>query len=155
MAFWNKSEDPWDREPGTHSVNYSESPLDRDGEEEGLLNVIRDWAKEKKASERDRLVLPPELCPWCGGEMEQGYLTGGRGVFWNRGVPDTKSKWLGAGAGNVLQVDDDGVFFTYKTAWHCPSCEKMVFSSAGLTSPHGEPLQTEDQEDANGVLEEK
>ena len=57
--------------------------------------------------------------------------------------------------GNVLRVDDDGVFFTYKTAWHCPSCEKMVFSSAGLTSPHGEPLQTEDQEDANGVLEKK
>ena len=64
--------------------------------------------------------------------MEQGFLTGGKGVFWLRGVPDTRAKWLGAGDENTMRVDAEGLFYTYKTTWHCPDCRKMVFDTADL-----------------------
>lgn len=132
MAFWNKGEDPWDVKPKPVSV----PDPDRDGEPDTLLDSLKAWNKERKEEKaRRKAPLPPEKCPWCGGDMEQGFLSGGRGVVWSRGVPDTKTKWLGAGHGNTLRVDDEGVLLTYKTAWLCPACEKMTFDAAGLRAP--------------------
>ena len=136
MAFWNKGEDPWDVKPKPVSV----PDPDRDGEPDTLLDSLKAWNKERKEEKaRRETPLPPEKCPWCGGEMEQGFLSGGRGVVWSRGVPDTKTKWLGAGHGNTLRVDDEGVLLTYKTAWLCPACEKMTFDAAGLRAPGEDP----------------
>jgi hypothetical protein len=97
--------------------------------EPGPLDTLKSWAREKREAETERLALPPEKCPWCGQDMEQGFLSGGRGVFWTRGVPDTKNKWLG---GTAQQVDDEGFFYTYKTAWRCMNCQKMVVDTTGM-----------------------
>ena len=133
MAFWKKSEDPWDMDPAKQRRSV---PVEEETEAaESPLDTLKGWAARRKAAEAEKLTLPPEKCPWCGGEMEQGFLSGGRGVVWSRGVPDTKTKWLGAGHGNTLRVDDEGVLFTYKTAWLCPACEKMTVDAAGLRAP--------------------
>ena len=142
--FWKKSEDPWDMDPAKRrpAPGAAETPFRQEEPEKGLLDSLRGWANEKLEAQRQEVTQTPEVCPWCGGSMEQGFLNGGNGsVFWNRGVPDTKTKWLGAGRENVLRVDDEGVLFTYKTAWHCPVCEKIVFDAAGLR-PEGESTYT-------------
>ncbi len=189
--FWKKSEDPWDMDPAKRrpAPGAAETPFRQEEPEKGLLDSLRGWANEKLEAQRQEVTQTPEVCPWCGGSMEQGFLNGGNGsvflldslrgwanekleaqrqevtqtpevcpwcggsmeqgflnggngsVFWNRGVPDTKTKWLGAGRENVLRVDDEGVLFTYKTAWRCPACEKIVFDAAGLR-PEGESTYT-------------
>ena len=141
--FWKKSEDPWDMDPAKRrsAPGAAETSFRQEEPEKGLLDSLRGWANEKLEAQRQEVTQTPEACPWCGGSMEQGFLDGGNGVFWIRGVPDTKTKWLGAGRENVLRVDDEGVLFTYKTAWHCPVCEKIVFDAAGLR-PEGESTYT-------------
>ena len=60
---------------------------------------------------REEPVVPMH-CPWCGGAMKRGYLTSGAG-------------WL--------RLDNEGGSVnTYKTAWHCPACRKLVVDTAGL-----------------------
>lgn len=136
MAFWKQSDDPWDKPPKRPAPP---PPQERDTEpQEGLLDSVRGWAAQKRAAQVERLTLPAETCPWCGRKMEQGFLSGGRGIFWVRGVPDTKTKWLGAGRGNTLWVNNDGGLYTYKTTWYCPVCEKMVFDAANLEPAGGE-----------------
>ena len=140
MAFWKKGEDPWDVDPAKQRTvsRVTETP-DRFRElQKNPLDSLKDWVEDRLESQREQLIRAAEKCPWCGGDMEQGFLNGGRGVFWTRGVPDTRTKWLGAGRENLLRVDNEGVVITYKTAWRCPACEKMVFDAAGLR-PEGDP----------------
>ena len=79
MAFWKKSEDPWDIDPNqrrTASEPAEKAP--------GLLDTLRgDWdaMRAEWQETRESLKLPPEKCPWCGKDMEQGFLMSGRGVF--------------------------------------------------------------------------
>lgn len=129
MPFWKKSEDPWDIDP---AKRQGVNPAER---EPGLADILREewdalWTEqqEKKAA----LRLPPELCPWCGKDMEQGFLAGGRGIWWYRGIPNAKNKWLGGGPENTMRVDTDGILYTYHTAWYCPSCKKMAVDAADL-----------------------
>nr|WP_275552523.1 PF20097 family protein [Oscillibacter valericigenes] len=71
-------------------------------------------------------------CPWCGREMEMGYLSGSRGVFWIRGVPTARKFWLGAGRGNIIRVDTEGGLMTpHRTAWLCRACRRMVLEAPG------------------------
>lgn len=142
MAFWKKSEDPWDMDPADKR-RFAPAEEEAETAGESPLDMLKNWAVQKRAAEVEKLTLSPEKCPWCGRDMEQGYLSGGKSVFWHRGVLDTRTKWLGAGKGNTLRVDDEGVFVTCKTAWHCPDCEKIVFSSAGLRAPYESEPPTE------------
>ena len=90
MAFWKKSEDPWDIVPNqrrTASEPAEKAP--------GLLDTLRgDWddMRAEWQETRESLKLPPEKCPWCGKDMEQGFLMGGRGVAWHRGIRDTQGR---------------------------------------------------------------
>ena len=154
MAFWKKSEDPWDMKPKSVGAVNPVTP-DRDEEPETLLESVRDWAEKKRSAEKDQLALPPEKCPWCGGEMEQGFLNGGRGVYWTRGVPDTKTKWLGAGAENQLRVDEEGALFTYRTAWLCPDCRKLVADLPEPPEDHFSQWMTENTETENADIREE
>ncbi|MDY5613387.1 PF20097 family protein [Dysosmobacter sp.] len=154
MAFWKKSEDPWDMEPRPVGTVSPVTP-DRDEEPETLLESVRDWAEKKRSAEKDQLTLPPEKCPWCGREMEQGFLNGGRGVYWTRGVPDTKTKWLGAGAENQLRVDEEGALFTYRTAWYCPDCRKLVADLPEPPADHVSQWMTENAETENEETREE
>ncbi len=71
-------------------------------------------------------------CPWCGQEMEVGYVTGTRGVHYHRGMPTTKRLWLGTGPDNTMRVDAEGGLLTpYCTAWLCRACRRMVLEAPG------------------------
>lgn len=130
MPFWKKSEDPWDVDPNR---NRSTSEAEETGP--GLLDSLReDWdaLQAQRQEKREKLRLPPEKCPWCGKEMEQGFLMGGRGVFWYRGIPTGKALWFSPGNENIMRVDMEGFFSSYHVAWHCPDCKKMTIDAADL-----------------------
>ena len=130
MPFWKKSEDPWDVDPNR---NRSTSEVEETGP--GLLDSLReDWdaLQAQRQEKREKLRLPPEKCPWCGKEMEQGFLMGGRGVFWYRGIPTGKALWFSPGNENIMRVDTEGFFSSYHVAWHCPDCKKMTIDAADL-----------------------
>ena len=130
MPFWKKSEDPWDVDPNR---NRSTSEAEETGP--GLLDSLReDWdaLQAQRQEKREKLRLPPEKCPWCGKEMEQGFLMGGRGVVWHRGIPAGKALWFSPGNENIMRVDTEGFFSSYHVAWHCPDCKKMTIDTADL-----------------------
>ena len=59
--------------------------------------------------------------------METGYLMGNRGIWWAPGRPDAWAMWVSvAAAEGAFQVDTEGGLATYRTAWHCPDCGKLV-----------------------------
>lgn len=133
MAFWKKqSEDPWDMDPNRKREPVNLFEPEQEDEGTGLLESVREQWAQRRQEKQKALTLEPETCPWCGKQMEQGFLTGGRGVFWVEGVPDAKAKWFGTGFEGTMQVDSEGLFYTYKTTWHCPDCRKMVFDTADL-----------------------
>lgn len=85
MAFWKKSADPWDIDPDERRL--ASEPAEK---APGLLDTLRgDWdaMRAEWQETRESLKLPPEKCPWCGKDMEQGFLMGGRGVAWHRASP--------------------------------------------------------------------
>ena len=125
MPFWKKSEDPWDYEPEKPSRPAEPGQEEKDCAP-SLMDELRDWNEERK----DKSALlekppPPMICPWCGQEMEAGYITGGRdGANWWPGWPP---KVLGPGNGAPIRVDHEGtVLLRYKTAWLCRACRRMV-----------------------------
>ena len=123
MAFWKKSEDPWDMKPKSVGTVNPVTP-DRDEEPETLMDSLKAWNETRKEEKARRETIPlPIPCPWCGKEMEPVYLNGGRdGVYWHKERPD-------AIFGNLEaeRLDTDGTFWNrYKLAWHCPACRKLV-----------------------------
>lgn len=132
MAFWKKSEDPWDVDPARAGRNREpvENPLD----------TLRDWNEERRAKaaarQAEREARPKEVCPWCGREMERGYIISGRGdLIWRPGWMTARSAWVGPPREvreHSLRVDDEGDFISYKTVWYCGDCEKMVIDAKGM-----------------------
>ena len=121
MAFWKKSEDPWDMDPAKQRRSV---PVKEEEKGPGLLDQFQDWneaRKEEKA--RKEQPLPPMTCPWCGKEMEPAYLNGGRdGVYWHKERPEVLFGNLEA-----ERLDTDGTFWNrYKLAWYCPACRKLA-----------------------------
>lgn len=128
MPFWKKSEDPWDYEPEKHPAPSAEAGGGEDapGFLEELRGDFQNWNQERKEKKAQREIPPPPMaCPWCGQEMEAGYITGGRdGANWWPGWPP---KVLGPGNGAPIRVDHEGtVLLRYKTAWLCRACRRMV-----------------------------
>ena len=130
MPFWKKSEDPWDIDP-----NQRRAAPEPEEKGPGLLDSLReDWDAMQAARQekREKLRLPPEKCPWCGKDMEQGFLMGGRGIVWYRGIPAGKALWIRPGNEDIIRVDTEGFWTTYHTAWYCPDCKKMTIDAADL-----------------------
>lgn len=134
MAFWKKSEDPWDWDPS--KKRPAPRPAEPKEPQANPLDSLKQWNEDRKAKAKEREEakrLPPEKCPWCGKDMEQGYLIGGRGIYWYSGIPTTgalaKVGWLGPKLDDAFRVDDEGNFLTspYRTAWRCKECKKVVF----------------------------
>lgn len=149
MAFWKKSDDPWDRKPEKRQVNWYENeafsadtppagadvPIgpeaagaegDRPGEEtERLGDSLRKlFGKEEEAPPT------PEKCPWCGRDMEWGYLTGGRdGVSWRNWKPKGLLGLSRPEGWKELDLLDEGEWISYKTVWLCGDCGKMVLTA--------------------------
>lgn len=129
MPFWKKSEDPWDIDP---SRRPAPEPAEKSP---GLTDTLREgWntMREQRKEKQEKLRLPPEKCPWCGKDMEQGFLMGGRGVFWYRGIPTGKALWFSPGNENIMRVDTEGFFSSYHVAWYCPDCKRMTIDASDL-----------------------
>lgn len=146
MAFWKKNEDPWDIDPAKARSRRERESRRQEREESGsLLDSLQEWNEKRKAEAAEReaelAAEPPEKCPWCGKDMERGYLrTGNGGLIWTPGRMTTRAAWIGPPRElreRQLRVDNEGDFTTWKTVWYCPDCEKMTIDAAGLKSPQG------------------
>lgn len=125
MALWKKSEDPWDRKPGRDWLDKPKEPKEP---RENPVDKLKQWNEKRKADVEAQFHRSPRPCPWCGKEMEQGYLSSGRGIWWAPGIPSFAAKWISADlAKGAARVDSDGVWATYKISWLCRDCGKMVF----------------------------
>ena len=95
MPFWKKSEDPWDYAPERRDPvrREEEPPVSPDGETQDRSACRIPFQPRDAGSQSP----PPMACPWCGREMEMGYLSvpgecSGSGAFrlpgsfgWERG----------------------------------------------------------------------
>ena len=150
MPFWKKSEDPWDIDPAKQRRSV---PVEEEEKGPGLLDQLQDWNKARKAEKAKRETpLPPMTCPWCGKEMETGYIMG-QGVWWAPGRPGALEKWAGAsGAVGAVQVDTEGGLFPYRTAWLCPDCRKLVADLPEPPEDHFSQWMTENTETENADI---
>lgn len=133
MAFWKRPEDPWDVDPAKARAKREREPV------ENPLDTLREWNEERKskaaAKQAELEAQPREVCPWCGKEMERGYLMAAKEITWTPGFLTTRAAWLGPdreARERQLRVDDEGAFATYKTVWYCGDCEKMVIDAKGM-----------------------
>jgi len=121
MPFWKKSEDPWDRKDG-----ISKPPKEP---RENPIDSLKQWNEARKAEAKEREEarrLPPEKCPWCGKDMEQGYLITGRDpIRWHPGI--YKFTLFSGLDGDDLRIDTQGDFTMYRVTWLCRECKKLVF----------------------------
>lgn len=108
MAFWKKSEDPWDRKPKKKPAAPAPAP------------EPPAWAQVKQPPK-------PMNCPWCGKEMLSGNLYGGtsrgaaQSLTWHEG---SHKSWLERiGTPEQEQYLQLGC---YEEAWYCMDCQKMV-----------------------------
>ena len=156
MAFWKKSEDPWDWEPKRQPVSRDTGSEPGDGAS-GLLDELRDdfqdWNESRKAAKARRETPPePIPCPWCGQPMEPGYLIGGRDAV--RLVRQRPGTLRILDPGEALYIRGDGTFWCdYKIAWTCGECRKLVLdlpepsaSSAWDTPPQTDMENTREEE---------
>lgn len=152
MPFWKKSEDPWDVEPEKRRP----VPAENGEKGPGLLDQLQDWNEARKAEKARRETPPPPIpCPWCGKTMETGYLMGNRGIWWAPGRPDAWAKWVSvAAAEGAFQVDTEGGLATYRTAWVCRDCGKMVLELPDAPDTPEGRTQQEYEDELRGYAEQ-
>lgn len=142
MPFWKKPEDPWDIDPSKKRKAEEREPR------ENPLDTARAWNEKRKADAAARAAeldaLPREKCPWCGKEMERGYILAGKGCHWYPGIYTSRAALLGPPREawrRRLRVDSEGALMTYQTAWHCESCRKLVMDTSSMETEDGYSVQ--------------
>lgn len=149
MPFWKQSEDPWDQKPGKRR-----EPREEKAPQANPLDSLKTWNEDRKAKAKEKEEakrLPPEKCPWCGKEMEQGFITGGRdAVRWHSGV--YKFEFFQSLDG--MDVLDEGAWTSYKTVWLCRACKKAVFTMPDPPE-YSDSLSARVAEDAEETKEEE
>lgn len=124
MAFWKKSEDPWDIDPEKkrpETVSYFEAEETVGEEDAPKESFLSGLFKKKEEPVEEETPVP---CPYCGKAMTKGYLKGGRdNVHWT----ETKPGFL-SGLDEALLISDEGGLLTaaYKTSYMCESCRKLI-----------------------------
>ena len=133
MAFWKKSDDPWDinpekRKKKNEAVWREEVPAEP-SQQESLGDVWRSLFK-KKEEEDTAIPDAAEKCPWCGKDMEWGMIGGvGResSVLWRNWQPKGLLDLAGTENGKMFDLLDEGGGMRWsKTVWLCEDCGKMV-----------------------------
>ena len=67
MAFWNKSEDPWDLDPDKRRPAAGEEAAEKKADDGSLLQDLRTWNEARKEKKARRQTPPaPIPCTWCG-----------------------------------------------------------------------------------------
>ena len=132
MAFWKKSDDPWDIDPekrkkqSTTTWWEQEAPAETEPSAQLVGERLGDALKGFLGKKEDEEPIPPEKCPWCGKDMEWGCITGGRdSVTWKNWKPKGLGLMRPAGW-KELDLLDEGEWAPYKTVWNCRDCGKMV-----------------------------
>ena len=153
MPFWKKSEDPWDQPVRRPQPRPAPDSGAETGQEENTAQELREMFRELGKGAREFFGMeekepepevPPQMRPWCGKEMEVGYLCGGRDyVRLVRQRPGALRL-----AEDALYIRGDGTFWCdYKIAWTCGNCRKLV---ADLP----EPEETWDNDILRGEAQE-
>ena len=125
MAFWEKKGvDPWDIDPEKQRKDRERAARRAERENEpGLLEELKTWNEERKAKQAEEDAVPPQICPWCGGEMTGGYLSTGRDrAVWSEERPGI---FLGTMMMDTVEVCG-GAWAEEKNAWLCRTCRKLV-----------------------------
>lgn len=143
MAFWKKSEDPWDIDPEkrkkqtTAAFWENDAPAETDPvgaasgrpEEEPRGQSLGESIKGFFGGKKEDAPITPEKCPWCGKDMEWGRIDGGRdySVMWRNWKP---RGFLGLSqpdnAREIDLLDEGDGLWCYKTVWYCRDCGKMT-----------------------------
>ena len=143
MAFWKKSDDPWDIDPEkrkkqtTAAFWENDAPAETDPvgaasgrpEEEPRGQSLGESIKGFFGGKKEEAPIIPEKCPWCGKDMERGYIDGGRdySVMWRNWKP---RGFLGIfqpeDAREIDLLDEGDGLWCYKTVWYCRDCGKMT-----------------------------
>lgn len=147
MAFWKKSEDPWDIDPEKKkkaSIAVVETEPEYEQETEGFLAGI---FKKKPAEEEVEESL---ICPWCGQKMTKGYLLGGRDRL--RLSDQKPTAFLGSLGHDTIDFSDEGFLVTHKSCWQCKTCRKLV---ADIPEPETGPNYVREGGKVNLPEEEK
>lgn len=124
---------------------------------ENPLDALKDWNEERRARAAEKQAeleaRPKEVCPWCGREMERGYMVSGKGdLVWRPGFLTARAAWIGPPKEvreRSLRVNDEGDFISYKTVWYCGDCEKMVIDAKRMrrvSEPYAWPESPEAKE---------
>ena len=142
MAFWKKSDDPWDIDPEKKKKQAAttwwenDTPAEPDpvGAASGRPEEVAPKAQRLGDSikgffggeKEEEAPVPAEKCPWCGKDMERCWINGGQGIV-------TWRNWKVRGLGlrrptgwKEISLLDEGDFVPRKIAWLCPDCGKMV-----------------------------
>ena len=114
MAFWKKIEDPWDIDPEkrkkqtTAAFWENDAPAETDPvgaasgrpEEAPRGQSLGESIKGFFGGKKEDAPITPEKCPWCGKDMERGYIDGGRdySVMWRN--------WRPRGLLGIFQPED-------------------------------------------------
>ena len=143
MAFWKKSDDPWDIDPEkrkkqtTAAFWENDAPAETDPvgaasgrpEEEPRGQSLGESIKGFFGGKKEDAPITPEKCPWCGKDMEWGRIDGGRdySVMWRNWKP---RGFLGLSqpdnAREIDLLDEGDGLRCYKTIWYCRDCGKMT-----------------------------
>ena len=141
MAFWKKSDDPWDMDPEKRKKQSETTWWEQDApareeadtqpEKQGdrLGDTLKNFFKKRK----EETPIVPETCPWCGKEMEWGCILGGRDmVQWQNWKPKGLFNFSAAEGQEQYDLMDEGGLLSnlYKTAWRCRDCGKLVMDFA-------------------------
>ena len=143
MAFWKKSDDPWDIDPEkrkkqtTAAFWENDAPAETDPvgaasgrpDEEPRGQSLGESIKGFFGGKKEDAPITPEKCPWCGKDMEWGRIDGGRdySVMWRNWKP---RGFLGLSqpdnAREIDLLDEGDGLRCYKTIWYCRDCGKMT-----------------------------
>lgn len=159
MAFWDKDdESEWeqyqkeqkhkkpreqdrpsarekpDKSGGFFAPNESYSPEDT---KRAAFNGVAQPMLDRLTALKER-VLPsqaeepyvPEKCPWCGKDMERGYIAGDRSVYWTPKKPGIFGAAANSGSftlDTAKSLADYGCI-----AWLCRDCKKLTADIAGI-----------------------
>lgn len=119
MAFWKKSEDPWDIKPA-RAKRHSAMPASGEQETEpSIADEVRELLRKKPKEEET-----PPLCPWCGKEMEGRYLSGDRRELCL--TVEKPGAFFGTMFMEAVTLTDGGAICAYKRCWQCVPCRKLV-----------------------------
>lgn len=128
MAFWKKSEDPWDVDPDKRRSTVWEEETESDPDAERPADAPQAGAEENREGSAASMD-----CPWCGREMELGYLYSKECILW---VDQEPGAFLGVlSAGREIYVSDEGVIAQYKKCWHCSACGRLVVQLSNEARP--------------------